>query len=147
MSYSITQWNPFQELEAFANRLGKLINPIGDRRVLDASSVWTPAVDVYEDDKEYHIKVEIPGVKADDFKVTVEQGRLHIAGERKYEKTDKNTSAHRIERFYGSFSRSFALPDDADANSIQAKYQDGVLNLHIPKLPAAQPRTIKVIST
>ncbi len=146
MNYSISQWNPFQELEAFASRLGKILNT-NDRRTGELQTFWTPAVDVYEDEKEYHIHVELPGVKSDDFKVTVEQGRLHISGERKYEKVDKGNQAHRVERLYGSFSRSFSLPDDADAQSIQAKYQDGVLHLHIAKLPTAQPRTIKVISS
>jgi HSP20 family protein len=146
MNYTLSQWNPFQELDAFASRLGKILSPSVDRRSGETQSLWSPAVDVYEDEKEYHIHVEIPGVKSDDFKVTVEQGRLHISGERKYEKVDKGNHAHRVERLYGSFSRSFSLPDDADSQGIQAKYQDGVLHLRIAKLPAAQPRTIKVVT-
>lgn len=144
MNYSITQWNPFQELDAFASRLGKLLNPGTDRSGTEAQNLWTPAVDVHEDEKEYHIHVEIPGVKAGDFKVTIDQGRLHITGERKYEKKEKDTRAHRIERFYGTFSRSFNLPEDANPDTIEAKYQDGVLHLRITKQPTAQPRTIKV---
>jgi HSP20 family protein len=146
MSYTLGQWDPFQELEAFASRLGKILAPIHDRRPGEINTLWTPAVDVYEDDNQYHIHVEIPGVKSDDFKVTIDQGRLNISGERKYEKVDKGNQAHRVERFYGSFSRSFSLPDDADAQKIEAKYQDGVLHLRIAKLPAAQPRTIKVLT-
>jgi HSP20 family protein len=149
MSYNLTQWNPFQELDAFASRLGKILNINTDRRSGggEVQSLWMPSVDVYEDEKEYHIQAEIPGVKSDDLKVSVEQGRLHISGERKYEKTDKSTQAHRIERFYGNFSRSFSLPEDADPESVQARYQDGVLHLRIAKQPAAQPRTIKVLTS
>jgi HSP20 family protein len=92
------------------------------------------------------VKAELPGVKREDVKVLHDDGVLTIEGERKYEKEDKNEKSHRIERFFGSFTRSFVLPDNADATNIRAETRDGVLNVHIPKLKVekAKPVQIKV---
>lgn len=94
-------------------------------------SDWVPAAEITEDDNEFLVKLEVPEVKKEDMKVEVVNGALCISGERKYEKKDKKL--HRVERFYGSFERSFSLPDNVDARSIKAESHDGVLAIHLQK--------------
>jgi len=105
---------------------------------------WSPLVDIVEDDKEYLIKVEIPEVQKDNVKVTVESGTLTISGERRAEKEDKGRKYHRIERFYGSFVRSFTVPDDADDAKVSADFKDGMLRVHLAKTEKARPKQIEV---
>lgn len=107
-------------------------------------SEWTPLVDITEDEKEYLIKAELPEVKKEDVKVTVEDGVLTITGERKFEKEEKDKKYHRIERAYGSFMRSFTLPDTAAGDKVSAEFKDGVLKVHLPKSPEAKPKSIDV---
>jgi HSP20 family protein len=105
---------------------------------------WAPLVDISEDDNEYLIKADLADVKKEEIKVTVENGVLFLSGERKLEKDEKGRKYHRIERAYGSFGRSFSLPDDADAEKVNAEFNDGVLKLHIAKSEAARPKQIEV---
>jgi HSP20 family protein len=105
---------------------------------------WAPLVDIAEDDKEYLLKVELPEVQKDDVKVTVESGTLTISGERKSETEQKDRKFHRVERFYGRFERSFALPDDAEAGNVKAEFKDGVLRVHLAKSEKARPKQIEV---
>jgi HSP20 family protein len=105
---------------------------------------WVPTVDIAEDDREYLIKVEIPEVDKKDVKVTVENRLLTIQGERKKEKEDKNKRFHRIERVYGTFVRSFALPDDAEEENVKAEFKDGMLTVHVPKTEKAKPKKVEV---
>jgi HSP20 family protein len=105
---------------------------------------WVPSVDVSETEGEYQIKAEIPDVKKEDVKVTVEDGVLTIQGERKYEKEEKGKKYHRVERSYGSFIRSFTLPDLVDEAKVKAEFKDGVLNLQLPKSVKAKPKSIEV---
>jgi len=105
---------------------------------------WAPAVDITEDDKEYLVKAELPEVNKENVKVTVENGILTISGERQFEKEEKGRKYHRIERSYGSFVRSFGLPDDADAEKVEAQFTDGVLKVHVAKSEAAKPKQIEV---
>jgi HSP20 family protein len=105
---------------------------------------WVPSVDVSETDGEYQIKAEIPDVKKEDVKVTVEDGVLTIQGERKHEKEEKGKKYHRVERSYGSFIRSFTLPDLVDEEKVKAEFKDGVLNLQLPKPEKAKPKAIEV---
>jgi HSP20 family protein len=100
-------------------------------------------VDISEDDKEYVITAELPEVKKEEVKVTVENGVLTITGERRFEKEEKK-KYHRVERYYGSFARIFALPDDGDAAKVNAEFKDGVLKVHIAKSEAARPKQIEV---
>src|SRR5947208_13820267 len=86
---------------------------------------WTPLADITEDDKEYLIKAELPEMKKEDVKVTVENGVLTISGERKFEQEEKKRKFHRVERGYGTFVRSFTLPDDADSNKVKAEFKNG----------------------
>jgi HSP20 family protein len=145
---TLTTWNPFRELDEVQNRLSTFFNgfPVrfptnGDALKLAA---WSPDVDITEDDKEYLVKADLPEMKKEDVKITVENGILSISGERKSEKEEKSKKFHRIERSYGSFERTFTMPEDADAAKLTAEFKDGVLRLHMPKNPAAQPKKINV---
>lgn len=145
----LTHWDPFKELDELQNRLSTLLGRVPARRKdagKEAMTVaeWAPLVDITEDDKEYLIKAELPEVKKEDVKVTVENGVLTITGERKFEKEEKGKKYHRIERAYGSFARSFTLPDDADADKVNAEFKDGLLKVHLAKSEAAKPKQIEV---
>jgi HSP20 family protein len=105
---------------------------------------WVPLVDIVEDEKEYLIKAELPEVKKEDVKVTVEDDVLTITGERKYEKEEKGKKYHRVERAYGSFERSFTLPEDADGSKVSAEFKDGILKVRLPKSEKAKPKAVEV---
>jgi HSP20 family protein len=144
---ALTKWNPFRELEEIQNRLGSLFGRTPVRGLGEEAmtvSEWTPLVDITEDDKEYLIKAELPEVKKEDVKVTVENGSLTITGERKFEKEEKGKKYHRIERAYGSFMRSFTLPEGAAGDKVSADFKDGVLKVHLPKSAEAKPKSIDV---
>jgi len=138
-------WDPFSELDEFQNRLGSFFGrgPMSRNREGNSSS-WSPAVDVIEDEKEFLVKAELPEVKKEDVHVSVENGILKISGERKYEKEEKNKRYHRTERSYGRFTRSFSLPEGADASKVRAEFKDGLLRVHMPKSETAKPKQIEV---
>ena len=146
---SLTRWDPFQEMDQLQKRLTSIFG-LGMPRVTDGKeetmtvSQWLPLVDITENDKEYLIKVELPEVKKDDVKVTVESGVLTISGERKFEREEKDKKYHRIERSYGSFTRSFSVPDDAEDSKVSAEFKDGVLTVHLAKSEKARPKSIEV---
>jgi len=144
---ALTKWNPFRELEDMQNRLTSLFGRTPWRGLGEETMTvteWTPLVDITEDDKEYLIKAELPEVKKEDVKVSVEEGTLAISGERKFEKEEKGKKYHRIERAYGSFMRSFTLPEGAAGDKVSAEFKDGVLKVHLPKSPEAKPKSIDV---
>ncbi|HXF94428.1 MAG TPA: Hsp20/alpha crystallin family protein [Nitrospiraceae bacterium] len=143
-----TRWDPFKELEEMEKRLATFFGRVpvradGDKEAMTVAE-WSPLVDITEDDKEYLIKAELPEVKKEDVKLTIEDNVLSISGERKYEKEEKGRKYHRMERAYGSFMRSFTLPDDADGSKVSAEYKDGVLKVHVPKSEKAKPKAIEV---
>lgn len=109
-----------------------------------AVAQWAPLVDITEDDREYVIKAELPEVRKEDVKITVESGTLNLSGERTFEKEDKGLRYHRVERSYGSFLRSFVLPDDADASKVSAEFKDGVLMVRVEKHEKALPKRIEI---
>lgn len=146
---ALTRWDPFRELEEVQSRLSTFLGrrsqvPDSNGKETMARSEWAPLVDIAEDDKEYLIKAELPEIEKDGIKLTVENGALVLSGERKLEKEEKTKKYHRIERAYGSFVRSFSLPDDADAEKVKAEFKDGVLKVHIGKSESAQPKRIEV---
>jgi HSP20 family protein len=146
---SITRWDPFRELDELQNRISTLIGraPVrkeGEKQEALRVAEWAPLVDIIEDDKEYTIKAELPAVKKDEIKISVQNDVLSISGERKYEKEEKNKKYHRVERAYGSFLRSFTVPEDADADRVSAEFQDGLLQVHLPKSEKVKPKTIEV---
>ena len=147
---ALTQWDPFRELEHFTRHLASAMNrPVPERRddqrdewLLSAD--WAPSVDILEDDKAYTIKADLPEVKKEDVRVSVENGVLVISGERHAEKEEKDRRYRRIERSHGSFVRSFTVPEDADAAKVSAAFKDGMLVVTLPKTEAAKPKNIEV---
>ena len=144
---AIVKWDPWQEVEDMFDRYTRAVGwprkfrPAGE---LVASPDWSPRVDIAETPQAFTLKAEIPSVEKDDVKITIEGGMVTLSGERRQEKEEKDKTFHRIERFYGSFSRSFALPDNIDAAAAKATFKDGVLTLDIPKTEAAKPKGIEV---
>lgn len=119
--------------------------PFGEREALSIAD-WTPSCNVSETPEEYRIDAELPGVKQDDLDVNVEDRVLTLRGERREKKEDKQKKYHRVESSYGSFMRSFALPDDADADKVAAEYKDGLLSVRIPRTAPkeSKARTVKI---
>jgi HSP20 family protein len=147
MQQTLTRWEPLREMEEFQNRLSTLFgrpSHRGNGREEITLPDWTPLADITEDEREYLIKAELPEVRKEDVKVTVENGVLTISGERKFEKEEKKRKYHRVERGYGTFMRSFALPDDADFSKVNAEFKNGVLTVHVPKSEQAKPKQIEV---
>lgn len=149
---TLIKWNPFGELDEMQNRLGMFFGGFpsfsskisaGNGKSLTLPN-WSPLVDITEDDHEYLFKADLPEVKKEDLKVAVENGVLSVSGERKTEAEEKKKKYHRIERFFGTFERTFMMPDDADATKIMAEFKDGVLRVHLPKSPIAKPKPIAV---
>jgi len=147
---SLVTWDPFRELEDMSNRLNRVFTRGGLARTgaaeKDAMTVfdWAPSVDIVETPEGFQIKAELPEVKKDDVKISVDGGVLRIEGERKQEKEEKGKKYHRIERSYGSFLRTFTLPDNVDEGKVQAEFKDGILNVRLPKSEKAKPRAIEV---
>ena len=144
---ALTRWDPFKEMDDLQKRLSSVFGmsqrPSGGKEDMTVAQ-WLPLVDITEDDKEYLIKAELPEVKKEEVKVSVETGVLTISGERKFEREEKNKRYHRVERAYGSFTRSFAVPDDADDSKVAAEFKDGVLTVHLAKSEKARPKSIEV---
>ena len=145
---NLVKWDPFRELEEVSNRLNRVFGrspfrPGSDRELLTAAD-WMPSADVSETDTAYLIKAEIPGVKKEDVKVTLQDGMLTIQGERKMEKEEKDEKFHRIERSYGSFVRSFSLPDDVEESAVQAEFKDGLLNVTLKKSAKPKSKAVNV---
>ena len=142
----ITRWEPFSlsTLQEQVNRLfdGKFVQ--GDNSTLTA---WAPSVDVYETENELVIKADLPAVDEKDLDVRVENNMLSIRGERKFEQTVKEESYLRMERSYGTFSRSFSLPNTVDTQAIKAQYTDGVLTVTLPKRAESKPKQVKISVT
>jgi len=146
---TLIRWDPFKDMDELQSRLTKLFGLTPARtgnggQELMTVSQWTPSVDIIEDEKEWLVKTELPEVKKEDVKVTVEDGVLTITGERKLEKEEKDKKYHRIERSYGNFLRSFTLPDGADGTKVNAEFKDGVLKVHLPKSEKAKPKAVEV---
>src|SRR6202051_1800828 len=137
------RWDPSRELEEIGERVNRLFGrPARRESGREALTVadWIPTVDITEDDKEYLVKAEIPEVDKKDVKVTVQERVLTIQGERKQVKEENNTRFHRIERAYGTFVRSFTLPEDVEEDKVRAEFKDGMLLVHVPKTEKPQPK-------
>lgn len=143
----VTLWNPFREMEEMQQRFdeifGKPVLPPVWRR-LPAEMAWAPAVEVLDKDDKLVIRAELPGVKQEDMEVSIEGDTLMIKGEKKVEKETKEENYYRSERAYGSFYRSIALPSTVNASKIAADYEDGVLEVTLPKAAEAKPKKIAV---
>jgi HSP20 family protein len=137
---ALTKWEPMRDIENLLDRY-TLHLPWPPSRPSSMLSMgeWNPRVDIVEDDGTYVIQADIPGVAKDDLKVTLDNGVLTIQGERKQEKEEENKRFHRVERLYGSFTRSFTLPDDADASALKATAREGQLSVTIPRKVTSPP--------
>jgi HSP20 family protein len=146
----ITTWNPLREIDEAQNRLNRFFlagfpNRMGSGEIHSLTVAdWSPEVDISEDDRGYLLKADLPEMKKDDVKVTVEDGILSVSGERKSEKEDHKKKFHRIELCYGTFRRSFTLPEDADGTKVTAEFRDGVLKVHLPATPVAKSKATQV---
>lgn len=145
----LVRWEPLREMEDLFNRYGRLLGrnlTQQDGGDLERMSVadWRPNADISETRKEYLIKADLPGVKREDANVSINEGVITIEGERKSEEEEKDEKRHRVESFYGKFSRSFSLPDDVTEDRIAAEYKDGVLKVHLPKGKEVKPKEMKI---
>jgi len=146
---SVTRWDPFRELDELQNRFSTMFGraPVkkdGEKREALTVAEWAPIVDIVEDDQQYLIQAEIPGVKKEEIKVGVQDDVLTISGQRHSEKEEKNKKFHRIERAYGSFARSFTIPEDSDGEKVSAEFKDGILKVVLPKTERVKPKQIEV---
>jgi HSP20 family protein len=142
----LTRWDPFREFSTLQDRMNRLFQDSfgqGREEALTTSS-FAPAVDVYEDEHKITLKIEVPGIDEKDIDIRVENNLLTVHGERKFEKEEKEENYRRVERQYGSFTRSFNLPSTVDAENITADYDRGVLKVQLAKKAEAKPKQIKV---
>jgi len=146
---AITKWDPFRDLMILRDRMNRLFEDIvSSPRTEDSEiiqSTWSPAVDIYETENELVLTAELPGVDEKDVEIKIEDNTLTLKGERKFEKETREETYHRIERAYGSFYRSFSLPNYIDQDKISAEYENGLLKVHMPKKPEVKPRKVKIL--
>ena len=141
---ALTRWYPIREVAALQNRMNSLFQDFGSDADPVTAAAFVPAVDVYEDGERLVLKLEIPGIREEDVDVRMENQTLTVRGERKFEKEEKEENFHRIERSYGTFFRSFSLPNTVDTENVAASYNAGVLKLEMKKKASAQPKQIKI---
>ena len=142
----LTRWEPFREFSTLQDRMNRLFRETyseGQDQSLTAST-FAPAVDVYEDEHNVTLKIEVPGIDEKDIDVRIENNTLTVHGERKIEKEEKEENYRRVERQYGSFTRTFTLPTTVDTENVSATYDKGVLKITLPKKAEAKPKQIKV---
>ncbi len=147
MNRQLAKWDPIKELNQVGNRLSSFFSGREDLPLAGLEpSEWTPAVDISEDNKEYLIVADLPEVEKNEVKVGIEDGTLCISGERKTESEEKDEKRkfHRIERSYGSYQRSFRLPENVDKGHVEAEFKDGVLRVHLPKIESKPQKMIPV---
>src|ERR1700687_574302 len=146
----LTRWEPLREFSTMQDRMNRMnrllrepYGPEGPEEALTTTS-FAPPVDIYEDEHNITLKLEVPGIDEKDIDVRIDNNTLTVHGERKIEKEEKEETFRRVERQYGSFTRSFALPSSVDAGQVRADYAQGVLNIKLAKKAEAKPKQIKV---
>src|SRR2546428_4515729 len=141
----LTRWDPFREFSTLQDRMNRLFQQsYGDREESLTTASLAPAVDVYEDEHNVTLKIEVPGIDEKDIDVRIENNTLTVHGERKFEKEEKEENFRRVERQHGSFTRSFTLPNTVDSEKVSANYDKGVLKITLAKKAEAKPKQIKV---
>ena len=144
---AIVRWEPFRDMLASRREFERFFRDAFSPAVSEgelSTRTWAPPVDIYEDGDNLVLKAELPGINPDDVDIRVENNTLYLKGERKFEKEVKEQNYHRVERSYGTFTRTFSLPNSIDSDKVAANYKDGVLTLTMPKKEEAKPKTIKV---
>ena len=140
---SVSRWDPFQDLLAIQDEMNQVFGRARQGQG-GGGRVWAPALDISERKDAYVVSVEVPGVNADDLDITLEDGLLTIQGERQFTSESSEQQYHRVERRYGSFRRSITLPSQVQADSIEASFENGVLEVVVPKAEEAKPKKISV---
>ena len=144
----LTRWDPLRELATLQNRMNRFVresySPSESPEEALTTTGFAPAVDVYEDEHNVTLKIEVPGIDENDIDVRIENNTLTVHGERKFEKEEKEENFRRVERQYGSFTRSFTLPSSVDPGQVSAHYDNGVLKIKLAKKAEAKPKQIKV---
>ncbi len=145
---AIIRWDPFRDLVSLRDKMNRLfedaVTQRGEEKELVASS-WAPAVDIYEDEGQLVLTAEVPGLSEKDVEIKIEDNVLSIQGERKLEKETREENYHRIERAYGSFYRSFTLPNYIDQDKIKAEHENGVVKITMPKKAELKPRKVRIL--
>ena len=144
---ALQKYDPFRDLWNLGDEFGRFFWGLGHRNAgtdLEPQFSFVPALDVAEDNEAMTITAELPGLKKEDVTIKVRDGVLTLSGEKKFETEDKKDNYYRIERSYGTFARSFTLPNTVDAEKIEASMKDGVLKVSVPKKPEAKEREVKV---
>jgi HSP20 family protein len=145
---AIIRWDPFRDLVTLREKMNRLFEETftgrGEKKDL-VSGTWSPSVDIYETENALVLSAEVPGMKEDEIEIKIEDNTLILQGERKFEKETKEENYHRIERSYGSFYRSFTLPNSIDQDKIQAVHENGVLKITMPKKLELKPKTVKIL--
>jgi HSP20 family protein len=145
MLNNVTRWNPavaYLNREPFARLFENFLNDAQGEEVSNRN--WVPPVDIQETEEGYRLQAELPGLTKEDIDITLENNVLRLAGERKFERDARKESFHRVERTYGTFSRAFALPQQVNAEGVQAGFENGVLTILVPKAEQAKPRKISI---
>jgi len=145
MSSLITRWDPFRDLAQLQDRVNRIFqeSAAGREEGLTTTS-FVPPVDIYENEQNIVLKLEVPGVEQKDLDIRIENNTITIRGERKFEKETKEENYHRVERRYGSFQRSFGLPNTVNPENVTAGYDNGILTVTLGKRAEAKPKQIKV---
>jgi HSP20 family protein len=142
---ALIRWDPYRELSTFADRFNRAFgSSAGRERDEESLGAWMPPVDIAEDRDKITLTAELPGFKEDEVQIQMEGNLLTLRGERKFEEEKKGRNYHRVERSYGQFVRSFTLPNNVDRESIRARFNNGLLEVEMPKREDARPRQIKI---
>ncbi|MBS3818208.1 Hsp20/alpha crystallin family protein [bacterium] len=145
---AIKRWDPFRDLMTLKDRMDRIFEDTfrtqGEEKEL-MPSTWSPSVDIFEDESNVVLSIELPGIEEKNIDVNIEDNALTVKGERNIEKEDKKENYHRIERAYGSFYRSFSIPNYVDVDKIEAQHENGVLKITMPKKAESKPRKVKVL--
>lgn len=140
----LVRWDPFKEIERLQKEINRIFDNSMNTNKEHAMGVWYPAVDIYEDPERVVISADLAGIDPRDVELNIEGDTLTIKGERKFEHEDKKDNYVRVERAYGTFMRTFTIPEYVDKDKISAEYEKGMLNITLPKKPESQPKKIKV---
>lgn len=141
---NVTRWNPFQDLQNLHSQFNRVFEPYRRNEQSILSGACVPPVDVEETADKLYVRAEVSGMKQEDLDIQFENGVLTIRGERKFENESNERNFHRIERSYGTFARSFTLPATINVEKVTARYENGVLELEMPKREEAKPRRISI---
>ena len=144
---AIVRYDPFRDLRTLQEEVNRLFSTnltrsFGDEGI--GRGAWAPSVDIYENKDQIVLEAELPGMKQEDFDLSIENNVITLRGERRFEKSDESDNYHRVERSYGKFERSFTLPDKADGTKVNAEFKDGVLQVHLPKTEKPATKAVEV---